>query len=222
MLDTTTKQKFRLIKSNTLSAIENMEIDKVLFESFTKDSMPIFRIYSWYKSCTIGISQKFNDISNIQEYKNNYAKRITGGGVLFHGDDISYSLIIPTSFMKNLSVKKSYEKICSFLLEFYKELGLNAIYAKDNKSIILSKHQYCQVGFEEYDIVINSKKLGGNAQRRNKNIIFQHGSIGLKKDKNQKELGCCLEDFGITLTIEQAQEKLIKAFEITFNVEFKG
>ena len=138
----------------------------------------------------MGVSQDLSKIPkeiNIQEYKHNFSKRMTGGGVLFHGHDISYSLIIPNSFMKELSVKQSYEKICTFLLEFYKELDLNVMYAKDDMNTILSKSAFCQVGFEAYDILANGKKIGGNAQRRAKKAIFQHGSIPLNNINHIKE-----------------------------------
>ena len=220
MFDQNTRSKVKLLLSPTLSAKENMEIDEALFAS-SDYLIPTFRLYSWENSCTIGMSQKFDNIKDIQEYKNSYAKRITGGGVLFHGTDISYSLIIPVSYMKSLSVKESYEKICDFLLHFYKELGLDAKYAKDIEDIILSKSQYCQVGFEPYDIVIDGKKIGGNAQRRDKRVIFQHGSIPLKSVTNKKEIGYSLEDFNINLSIEQAEKKILESFEKIFNIEFE-
>lgn len=211
----------KLILSSTLSAKENMKIDTQIFNSFTKEDLPIFRLYSWEKSCTIGISQKFLELKELESYKNNWAQRITGGGVLFHGNDISYSLTIPASYTKGLTVKQSYEKICAFLLRFYKNLGLDANFAKDNANIKLSKHHFCQVGFEPYDIIIDGKKIGGNAQRRSKNVIFQHGSIHLHKLSSKEEFGNSLDDFGIKLSVEMAQKKLIKAFEETFHVIFE-
>lgn len=225
MLDQTTKKKFRLILSSTSGAKKNMAIDEALFSLFENESLPVFRIYDWEKSFTCGISQDFSKVFavvNKKEYKENFAKRITGGGVLFHGHDISYSLIIPNSYMKSLTVKQSYEKICTFLLEFYKGLGLDAIYAKEDKKISLSKNEFCQIGFEEYDILINGKKLGGNAQRRTKKFIFQHGSIPLKSPIEQKEVGYSLEDFNICLKTKEAQEKLLEAFSKTFNVDFEN
>jgi len=221
MFDTNNKKKFRLILSKCLSAKENMRIDEELFNTFSTNSLPILRIYSWEKSFTIGISQKFENISSIQNYKDNWAKRITGGGVLFHGNDLSYSLLLPLSYTIGLSVKETYEKICFFLLEFYKSLGLDAKYAKDNKEIVLSKNEYCQIGFEPYDILINGKKIGGNAQRRSKNVIFQHGSIAVSKEEKNMKYGFSLEDFEIKLSIEDAQSKLLEVFKKTFNVEFE-
>ncbi len=222
MLNSSTKKTFALLTSKRLSAKENMHIDKELFESFKPSSIPIFRVYVWEKSFTYGISQNIEKIKNLAQlktYNQNYAQRMTGGGILFHGNDISYSLIIPILYVKNLSVKKSYELICSFLMEFYKSLGLKPQYAKDLKEITLSKSDYCQEGFEPYDILIEGKKIGGNAQRRTKDIIFQHGSICI--DNSTYSLGNSLEDLGLKIGFEEAKDLLIKSFSNTFSVVFE-
>ena len=218
-------EKFRLIISNKNNARINMATDEALTLSYKKDDMPILRLYHWEKSFTLGISQKISDYEYLKEYENNCAKRITGGGVLFHGHDLSYSLILSPSYLEGLSVKGSYEKICNFLLAFYKKLGLDAKYVKDDESLSLSKSQFCQVGFEAYDIVCDGKKIGGNAQRRTKKFIFQHGSIPLENilsnTQEKAEIGNTLYDFGIDISYEKAQKLLIEAFEETFIVEFE-
>ncbi len=215
-------KEIRLILSNTNSAKKNMAIDKALVNSFKNEESIVFRIYSWEKSFTIGLGQDLNDYQEFkEEYNNNCSKRITGGGVLFHGHDISYSLLVPSSVLENLGVKESYERICQFLLTFYKELGLNPSFVKDNKEISLMKSDFCQVGFEAYDIIVNGKKIGGNAQKRTSKLIFQHGSIPLYKTHNSSLMGSTLEDLGIVLDIKEAQKKIVEAFEKCFNVNFK-
>lgn len=212
--------KFRLIISQNLSSNDNTNIDKALFKAFENESLPILRLYSWQKSVTFGAGQNPSDYENLlKEYKNNFSKRITGGGVLFHGHDISYSLILPSSFIDNRSVKETYELICSFILEFYSNLGLKASFVKDIESIVLSKSPFCQVGFEAYDIIVNGRKIGGNAQKRAKNVIFQHGSIPIKSIKNDEKYGASLEDFSINLDFDEAINKLKEAFEKTFNAQ---
>jgi len=222
MLNSTSSKDFLLLESGTLSAKDNMQKDEDLVNNFTASSLPIFRVYTWEKSFTYGMSQKIDDIKDntvLIEFKDNHAKRITGGGILYHGNDISYSLLIPASYVKNLSVKESYELICSFLLEFYKNLGLKAIFAKDDKSINLSASPYCKSGYEAYDILVNGKKVGGNAQRRKKELVFQHGSISI--DKSCGITSDCLEDLGINISFNDAKTSLINAFKTTFNVSFQ-
>ena len=219
------KEKFRLILSSKGSAKVNMATDEALALSFEESNIPILRLYTWEKSFTLGVGQRIDDYTYLEEYNNNYAKRITGGGILFHGHDLSYSLILPVKYLQELSVKESYEKICSFLLEFYKDLGLDAKYVKDDETLALSKSSFCQVGFEAYDIVVDSLKIGGNAQRRTKKFIFQHGSIPIKKMQSKSltplEVGNDLTDFNIDISYNDAINLVIKAFEKTFTVELE-
>jgi lipoate-protein ligase A len=216
------KSHIRVIQHDNLSAKENMAIDDALLSSYEENLPTIFRLYSWENSFTIGVSQKFENYPITSLYKGNFAKRITGGGVLFHGHDLSYSLVIPTSNLEGLNIKESYEKICTFIINFYKSLGLDAKYVKDNEDIELSKNEYCQVGFEAYDILVNGKKIGGNAQRRTKKAIFQHGSIPLFSNKNEifdGKIGYTLEDFNVNIDYKKAKKLLIESFEASFNVE---
>jgi lipoyl(octanoyl) transferase len=214
------KKEFRLILTNTNDAKINMAIDKALSISYEKDDMPILRFYTWENSFTVGLGQDIEHYDDLKEiYKDNCSKRITGGGVLFHGHDISYSLVLSNTEFGNLSIKQSYEKICQFLLEFYKDLGLNPSFVKDSEYIKLKKNEFCQVGFEAYDIIANGNKIGGNAQKRNKKLIFQHGSVPILKTNEDKKMGISLEDFEIHLSFEEARNKLIKAFEKCFDAK---
>lgn len=213
--------KFRLIITQNLSSSINSNIDKALFKSFKNDSIPVLRLYTWEDCVTLGAGQKLDDYEKLQtSYKNNISKRLTGGGVLFHGHDISYTILVNPNMIENKDVKETYFLICQFLLKFYEDLGLKADFAKDNKDIVLSKSPFCQVGFEAYDIIINNKKIGGNAQKRAKNCILQHGSIPLYTKQKDELFGNSLDDFGISLSFEDAKDRLIKAFKTTFNVEF--
>ena len=93
------------------------------------------------------------------------------------------------------------------------------MYAKDLQDINLSKSAYCQEGFEPYDILVDGKKIGGNAQRRSKDTIFQHGSISI--DNSTYSMGNSLEDLGVKISFKQAKELLVKSFSKSFNVVFE-
>jgi len=222
MLSSTTKKTFALYTSPKLSAKDNMHMDKALFDGFKPSELPIFRVYAWEASFTYGISQNIESLKNdahLVSYDDKHAQRMTGGGILFHGNDISYSLVIPTSLVKGLSVKESYELICGFLMEFYKGLGLHPVYAKDLEELNLSKSHYCQEGYEPYDILVGGKKIGGNAQRRSKEAIFQHGSISI--DNSAYSMGHSLEDLGVKISFNKARELLAESFAKTFNVIYE-
>ncbi|MDA3909408.1 MAG: lipoate--protein ligase family protein [Sulfurimonas sp.] len=206
------KTTWRFIDTPMLNAKENMDIDKSLYEF----NEPIFRLYSWKEnSFTIGRFQKLEEIQDIIKFGTNYAKRMTGGGLLLHGFDISYTIIIPTHLLGKKNVKESYEYLCSFLINFYRKLGLHVEYAKDIIPDSLSKSFFCQDGFEAYDMIYEGKKLGGNAQRRTKNLIHQHGSIPLRSDKRDFA-GHSLEEFDIKLSEVEAKKLLAQSFIETF------
>ncbi len=211
------KPLYKIIHSPQRSAAENMTKDRALLEAFLEDEIPMFRLYSWEKSVTIGASQTFEACialdPTLEAYRNHHAKRMTGGGILYHGDDLSYSLILPSAMMRGLSVKESYEKITGFLLDFYQALGLDAHWAKDDPSITLVSDPFCQVGFEPYDIIIQGHKIGGNAQKRTKKAIFQHGSVPLRCYAH----GMSLEDLGVILDEAEARERLEMAFQRAYN-----
>ncbi len=204
-------KEWRFIDSPKMSAKANMDFDKSLLENF--DGTPLFRLYSWEdNSFTIGRFQKLEEIQNIERFGTNYAKRMTGGGLLLHGFDVSYSIVLPISQLGRRGVKESYEFLCQFILNFYKDLGFKSAWAKDILSDSLSKSPFCQEGFEPYDIIIEGKKIGGNAQKRTKNLILQHGSIPLRKDK-RKYSGYSLEELGIELSEKETKERLLKSFK---------
>ncbi len=176
------------------SAKENTQKDIGLIKEFLNQTstQPLSRIYEWQSnSCSIGISQDLCKIKpqypHIKEQ--NFTKRITGGGILFHGHDISYSVVFGIDKFKNKSVKASYEHICSFLFAFYNAFDIEVDFAYKNKTINLSHSNFCQMGFEPHDILIDGKKIGGNAQKRTKDYIFMQGSIPLVANTYQTKYG---------------------------------
>jgi lipoate-protein ligase A len=110
-------------------------------------------------------------------------RRITGGGLLYHGRELTYSLVCPTGFVPDaLNVRSAFIHLTSFLLDFYRRLGLAPVYAADyyaGARQLGGRSALCFAGTESCDILIGGRKIGGNAQRRLKSAIFQHGSIPL-------------------------------------------
>lgn len=224
-------KKFRLVNTPAANASYNMAVDEVLFHSSIETNTPTVRVYEWKNSITIG---RFNSINTILDLKAldtkkiSYTRRVTGGGILIHADDISYSISIPQYSINALDVKENYRYICGFILNFYKKLGLESKFAID-EDLSISKSNICTLANESYDITINAKKIGGNAQRYSKKSLFQHGSIPLKLDTKLYEM-IFLEDaelekiltlqkLGIHSSKEQLKQLMINSFQESFDVE---
>jgi lipoate-protein ligase A len=171
------------------SGIYNMNFDESMLNSFAAEkSQYIFRLYGWSPpAISLGRFQNGAAVLNIEKCAQDnvsVVRRITGGGAIFHDNELTYSIVCSQKALGPASVKDTYKKITGFLISAYKKLGLDARFACELKhgQIFGGKTDFCFSGTEEYDILINSKKIGGNAQTRKRDIIFQHGSIPLSFD----------------------------------------
>ncbi|MDP2912724.1 MAG: lipoate--protein ligase family protein, partial [Candidatus Omnitrophota bacterium] len=180
---------FRLIRSHPGSAAYNMALDEKIFHRYMIEGIPVFRVYGWSApSFTYGVSQSPEskiDMAKCGADNIQIAKRMTGGGVLFHDDEITYSIVCGKGDIGEPdNVLVSYRKICAFLISFYKSLGLEASFALEAEDFKnrCAPHELCSASREKYDIIINSKKIGGNAQKRKSRAVFQHGSIPISID----------------------------------------
>jgi lipoate-protein ligase A len=113
---------FRLIQSGFCDAAGNMAVDEAIFSCYREGlSVPTLRLYGWNPaSFSIGVSQNARMLS----LEGAYVRRPTGGGALFHKNELTYSLVAARSDL-NLScnIKESYAAICSFLIKTYVALG---------------------------------------------------------------------------------------------------
>src|SRR6266705_1486309 len=76
------------------SAAANMAIDETLLEVVT---IPSIRFYRWNSpALSFGYFGKFADIADYATERD-LVRRWTGGGIVFHGDDLTYSIVIPAS-----------------------------------------------------------------------------------------------------------------------------
>lgn len=166
-----------------------MAIDEALLRSFDPAfSLPVLRLYCWTPpALSLGRFQKAAEVLDLERCRDDgvaIVRRVTGGGVIYHADELTYSLVCaPGQIPPASSVKDSFRVLTGFLLAFYRRLGLDAAYAADaapEGTRLGERTAFCFAGRESFDILANGRKIGGNAQRRLKGVIFQHGSIPLQ------------------------------------------
>jgi lipoate-protein ligase A len=175
---------WRLILDGKGDGYYNMAVDEALLLNYPSQKIPTLRIYGWDEPfISLGYNQNSEKVL-INQGEAPVVRRITGGSAIFHAKELTYSL---TCALEDLNlpkgVKDSYKIVCSFLKVFYAQLGLKASFATDIIDQDLGRYgNFCFSSSQHFDLVIGLKKIGGNAQRRKKNIIFQHGSIPQKID----------------------------------------
>lgn len=219
-----------------------MAIDEALFRCFDPaSSPPTLRLYGWQPSAlSLGRFQKAaDDLDLARCAADNLAvvRRITGGGAIYHSDELTYSLVCgPSQIPPTSSVKASFRVLTGFLLGLYRVLGLQADYAVDLAPVgsrLGERTPLCFAGTESYDILVNGRKLGGNAQRRSRGIIFQHGSIPLQnrvqqglnylktKPQGIEQASTCLADQGIGADAQQLKQTLVQQFQMQLGAKLQ-
>lgn len=230
------------MQSGAMSASENMALDEQIYKRYLEDGVGVLRLYRWRAPAfTYGFSQTPHEQMDLEACVADgieVVKRITGGGILFHDDEITYSFVCSKADLnESAAVFVDYRNICKFLLRFYTQLGLESKFALDSENFKQrsAPHELCSGAHEKHDIVIGKKKIGGNAQKRNRQAVFQHGSIPcrinwdlmrkyvkvLPKDisAHVTTLG---QELGAGLSKVALEERLIDAFAQTFKVKFSN
>ncbi|WP_243371072.1 lipoate--protein ligase family protein [Geotalea sp. SG265] len=180
---------WRLIDTGPLDGAANMAVDEALLQHFDPvGSPPVLRLYGWNPPAfSLGRYQQAAEVLDLElcaERRLPVVRRITGGGVIYHAEELTYSIVCaPRHIAEAATVKESFARLCGFLLCTYGRLGLDAGFAVDHApsgTRLGGRIPFCFAGKEEFDIIIAGRKLGGNAQRRTKGVVFQHGSIPLR------------------------------------------
>ncbi|MBD8964915.1 lipoate--protein ligase family protein [bacterium] len=177
----------KYINYQVLTGQENMRIDSDLLDSAIENKLdyPIFRLYAWKPACvSLGRNQKddFLDRSFLKENNIDVVRRLTGGRALLHADEITYSFICPTLYLKNGEhVVSSYKEISRILIDKFKTIGIDLDFGSNKP--IKTGFDYCMLISTGADLCYHGKKLIGSAQCRKQGYILQHGSILYDYDK---------------------------------------
>jgi lipoyl(octanoyl) transferase len=162
------------------SAATNMAIDEALLECA---AVPSIRFYDWQSlALSFGYFGKFADVA-LYAAERDLVRRWTGGGIVFHGNDFTYSIVIPASdpaFRE--SSMTIYEKIHRALCA-----ALNGI---DERAEVVGSARCagrtpqrrvptnnCFANPVRADVMIDGRKIAGAAQRRTRRGLLQQGSI---------------------------------------------
>ena len=158
-------KQIRVLETGCNPGAWNMALDELLLSNSVDHDTPILRIYGWRPPCvSIGYFQSMEeevDALICSKMGVDVVRRITGGGAVLHEFELTYTFIT-----KNYpaNILESYELICEPVVLCMNRLGYNAKYVPLN------------------DIVIDNKKVSGNAQTRKNNTLLQHGTILLAVD----------------------------------------
>jgi len=164
------KEQWRLLQTGFNTGSTNMAIDRAVLVANSEDKIPpTVRFFGWKPpAISIGYFQSLKeevDLDSCKRYSVDYVRRITGGGAVFHENELTYSIVIPESHPEiPKNIMESYGRICGALVKGLKHLGIESEYIPIN------------------DIVSGGRKISGNAQTRKSRTVLQHGTILIDVD----------------------------------------
>lgn len=182
------QETWGFLDSGIHDAAINMAIDESLLNWHSEGRIPpTLRFYGWARpSLSIGQFQKAEksiDFTGIEKHQCDFVRRLTGGSAVLHDDELTYSIVISEDH-PNIpqSVREAYHILSKGVLEGYRNLGIDADYALPEREAMREKTAVCFEKTAYYEMIVDGKKISGNAQTRKNGVLLQHGSIPNKMD----------------------------------------
>ena len=153
----------------------NMALDEVLLRQSAANGSPVLRFYEWSEpAATFGYFQSIADLEAATHLRP-LIRRPTGGGLVPHLNDWTYSLTVPPGHLwYELRAEVSYARMHRWLLVGFAKVGLPTELASCCRRELPGQ---CFAGYEKFDLLHRGRKLAGAAQRRNKFGLLIQGSI---------------------------------------------
>lgn len=154
------------------SATLNMAVDEALLLSST---VPILRFYRWRRpSVSFGYFGGYAEVER-EAGDREIVRRWTGGGIVPHGEDLTYSLILPRDhpFFRRSSLE-IYAAVHDAIRQ---ALERNRIDARLADQAAPKVSENCFANAVRADVLIGDRKIAGAAHRRSRFGLLHQGSI---------------------------------------------
>jgi lipoate-protein ligase A len=210
------KEQWLYWQDGTHDPYFNMAVDEILLaNSALLDGKVLVRVYRWDRpSVSFGSSQICP-----QELADKYTlvRRPTGGGVVYHDVDLTYTVVVPPGHsILQLDRMESYKVFHEALLIKMTEDGVAAVLEDHGTDHVDRATMQCFVSPSRFDLVAPSgSKYAGAAQRRTRMGILHQGPQALKQSffiqRGQGVIIVCIAIVRLN--------KISKLFEVLFQID---
>ena len=206
-----------LFNSGNCAAAFNMALDEALLENISRLGKPVLRFYGWTEpAATFGYFQNFSEVA-LTTHLRPLIRRPTGGGIVPHDADWTYSAIFPPGHeWHSLKAEESYRRIHDWLRQAFMGLKIETELAPCCKKTLPGQ---CFIGHEKSDLLWHGKKIAGAAQRRNKLGLLIQGSVqspsvSVSRDEWEREMvAVAAKNSGVDWQVGGADGELLAAAE---------
>ncbi len=178
-------QNWRLIDSDQVDGPRSQAVDEaILFARVEKrvpDTLHLYRRRT--PTISIGKFQRVEDVVDVEYCRKKgieILRRISGGREVYTDSNcLEYGVVVNRK-RKEISegIEDSFKTICLGIITGLKKLGIDAYYKPIN------------------DVLVNGRKISGNAQRRRGSILLQHGTLLVNADFESMSKALKLGDKG--------------------------
>ena len=176
-----------LINDSAANAAYNMAKDDYLL-SITDDNKLFLRFYDWSTpTMSIGYFQPYELGIN---KGCDLVRRATGGGLVDHRKDLTFTIVLPVSHPYIACKCESYKQINSVIVSCLNKISVNAsLHEKHIDKAIDRKQMACFTTPSIHDVILNNgRKFAGGAQRRRATGLLHQGSIDISLIDRDRDL----------------------------------
>jgi lipoate-protein ligase A len=158
------------------AAAANMAADEALLEFAHTTQTACLRIYDWSSNAvSIGCFQRHSILPDDREG----VRRLSGGGLVEHGTDVTYTLVAPKGHpVETHDREHSYAWIHQAVALALSQFQVNANQASEKMARSVDRSTMaCFTEPSRYDLLGDVGKLAGAAQRRTNLGVLHQGSI---------------------------------------------
>jgi lipoate-protein ligase A len=201
-----------IIERSPLPGSLNMAIDEYLFLSLAKIPQTCVRFYQWERpTISLGYSQPLGKTVDLDFCRRNgidVVRRITGGKLVLHWNEITYSIASSDAEAFSPTLAGSYRLISEALMKGLERMGLKARLAGPPPSSYSRRNAICFSHPARDEIEVGGKKLIGSAQKRVGTRFLQHGSIPLSKEEGLLREAALADKEGVEIRMTSLSEAL--------------
>ncbi len=174
--------QLRVIAEEPAGAAWNMAVDEALLQLA---AIPTLRLYGfWPHAVSLGYFQRLADFADVPPHTP-IVRRLTGGGAIFHGDELTFSLAIDAALLPR-DIAASYRTLHDAALHALAAVGCvdSRLLTTGTPPAARPQERWCFAAPGRDDVITTQGKLLGSAQRRVRAPharVLHHGSLVLER-----------------------------------------
>ena len=180
-------ETWRLLVDPPAAGARNMAVDQALAEAVQGDrAPPTLRFYTWWpRALSLGYHQPLQLVDRplARQLGIDVVRRITGGGALLHGDELTYAVALPRRHdIVRGGIRESYAALTEGLVAGLEALGLAPRAGATAHAPEETLSGLCFASPSTHEIWVGRRKMVASAQGRVHGGVLQHGSLVMSHD----------------------------------------